>query len=113
MTAIKKPANDEASLEMFDYVSKHAEEGVAEAQYHLALMYDSGRGVERSPKKALFWYAKAADQGNADAMYYLGRMYESQMSGIKQDLEKAAKWYSMAAEKGHSQAKARASFMVH
>ena len=45
-----------------------AEEPVdAEAQYLLAIQYDTGLGVEQDYQAAAKWYRKAANQGNADA----------------------------------------------
>ncbi len=44
-----------------------AESGDAEAQLSLGYCYDTGDGVKKSYKKAVFWYTKAAEQGNVDA----------------------------------------------
>ena len=38
-----------------------AEQGIAEAQYNLALMYDNGKGVIEDDKEAVKWYRLAAD----------------------------------------------------
>ncbi len=46
-----------------------AESGDAEAQLSLGYCYDTGDGVKKSYKKAVFWYTKAAEQGNVDAQY--------------------------------------------
>ncbi|HIB30871.1 MAG TPA: hypothetical protein EYO25_02685, partial [Candidatus Thioglobus sp.] len=40
-----------------------ANNGDANAQYDLAVMYDTGRGVAEDDKEALMWYLKAAEQG--------------------------------------------------
>ncbi|MBQ2481415.1 MAG: SEL1-like repeat protein, partial [Treponema sp.] len=53
--------------EKFDELSKKAEQGYADAQYNLGVMYDCGRGVEQDYEKAFEWYTKAAEQGNAYA----------------------------------------------
>ena len=68
-----------------------AERGVAEAQFNLGVMYDTGRGVPQDYAEALKWYRKAAGQGNAGAQYNLGIMYEKGR-GVPQDYAKAVKW---------------------
>ena len=42
-----------------------AKKGLAEAQYHLGLCYETGTGVRKTKKSAVSWYQKAADQGHA------------------------------------------------
>lgn len=78
----------------------HADEGNSEAQYHLALMYDSGKGVERNPREAEKYYKMAALQGHSAAQYYLGRLYSTNDSGIRRDEKEAAKWFKAAEEQG-------------
>ena len=82
----------------------HAESGNEEAQYHLGLIYDTGSGVERSPKDAEKWYKRAANQGNVDATYYLSLLYSSQNSGIRRDEKEAHRLLLAAAEQGHPEA---------
>ena len=47
------------------WYTKAAEQGNAEAQYNLALVYANGQGVPQDYKQAAKWYTKAAEQGNA------------------------------------------------
>jgi TPR repeat protein len=56
-------------------IRKLAEQGVADAQYRLGLIYYSGRGVPQDYKEAVRWHRKAAEQGYAKAQHELGRMY--------------------------------------
>jgi len=42
-----------------------AEQGKADAQYSLGLMYEFGNGVPQSSKEAAKWYRKAATQEKA------------------------------------------------
>ena len=88
----------ENKKDVFWYEMK-AEEGDANAQFHLANCYSNGRGVERDFKKAVFWYEKAAIQNYADAQNNLGSSY-SVGQGIAQDHEKAIYWFKKAAENG-------------
>jgi len=49
-----------------------ADEGFAEAQCNLGLMFEYGRGVVESDEKAAVWLKKSADQGHAKAQHNLG-----------------------------------------
>ena len=48
-----------------------AEQGVTEAQFNLALMYEKGVGVPQDYKEAVRWYTLAAEQGIREAQYNL------------------------------------------
>lgn len=76
-----------------------AAQGLAPAQFRLALMYDRGWGVQQSDLKAVKWLRKAAEQDFAEAQYNLGSRYGSGQ-GVTQDLAEAAKWFRKAAEQG-------------
>ena len=67
--------------EAFKYCKKSAEEGHAEAQFNLGVMYQYGRGVKQDYFKAFEWYQKAAEQGYADAQIYLDIL--TQVSNFK------------------------------
>ncbi len=45
------------------WYTKSAEQGDAEAQYHLGVMYKNGRGVPQDHEKAIKWFTKSAEQG--------------------------------------------------
>ena len=47
-------------------IKERAEQGDAEAQSALGIMYDLGEGVPEDDAEAVKWYRKAAEQGNAD-----------------------------------------------
>ena len=69
-----------------------AEQGDAQAQFNLGLMYDKGQGVKQDDVEAVKWYRKAAEQGLAQAQLNLGNMYRTG-EGVKQDDVEAVKWY--------------------
>ena len=45
-----------------DALRKVAEQGDAEAQYNLGIMYANGRGVTQDDKEAVTWFRKGAEQ---------------------------------------------------
>ena len=53
-----------------------AEQGRADTQYNLGLMYEKGRGMAQNYTEASRWYQKAAEQGHAKAQSRLGALYE-------------------------------------
>ncbi len=78
-----------------------AEQGDADAQFTLGVMYRQGEGVPQDPTEAVKWYRLAAEQGDAGAQFNLGVMYE-QGKGVPQDPTEAVKWYRLAAEQGYA-----------
>ncbi len=87
-----------------EWYRKAADQGLREAQYRLAQMYEIGRGVAQDYKMAVEWYRKAVDHGHADAQYHLGLMYEIGR-GVAKDMNKAVEWYRRAAAQGNTLAK--------
>ncbi len=73
-----------------------AEQGHAEAQHNLGLLYGNGRGVSQDDAEALGWWRKAAEQGHAEAQFNLGFMYYNGR-GVPQDYAQAHMWYHLAA----------------
>jgi TPR repeat protein len=86
--------------EAFTLFQKLAESGDPEAQHNLALLYRTGKGVEKNLDLSVYWFRKAADQGVSDAQYYLGYMYDTG-EGVDQNKKYAYVWYHKAAERGH------------
>ncbi len=89
-----------------------AEQGNAEAQTHLGLMYHNGQGVPQDDAEAVLWYRKAAAQGFALAQYNLGVMYDYGL-GVTQDYVQAVRWYRLAAEQGDTYAQAQLRWLRH
>jgi TPR repeat protein len=87
-----------------NWYRKAAEQGNANAQCKLGIMYAKGEGIGKDEKKAVEWYWKSAEQGNADAQYNLGFMY-SKGRGIGKNDKKAVAWYKKSAEQGDAKAK--------
>ena len=80
-----------------------AEQGHANAQTNLGLMYDNGDGVPEDDKQAVKWYRLAVKKGLAAAQYNLGVMYFNGQ-GVPEDDKQAAKWFRLAAEQGYADA---------
>jgi TPR repeat protein len=80
-----------------------AEDGDADSQYGLGMMYGNGFGVMMDDALAIKWYGLAADNGHAGAQYNLAVMYQNGW-GVAPDEEQAAVYYAMAAEQGFAEA---------
>lgn len=80
-----------------------AEEGRADGQFYLGLMYATGRGLPRDYGKAAMWFRKAAEQGYPDARFELGRLY-AVGNGVEQDIVQAYVLITLAAGQGHKKA---------
>ena len=89
------------NAEVVRMITEAAEQGNAEAQDHLGVMYYNGHGVPQSDALAVEWYRKAADQGYAKAQCTLGAMYRQGKGGLPQSDALAAEWHRKAADQGH------------
>ena len=76
-----------------------AEQGDADAQYNLGVMYDNGKGVLKDATKAVKLWRLSAEQGNAGAHSNLGYMYVNG-NGVLQDNVTAHMWYNIASANG-------------
>ncbi len=76
-----------------------AEQGDADAQHKVAIMYQNGLGVVTSEEAALKWMTASAEQGNPIAQHGLGFMY---MEGecVEKDINQAICWFEKAAAEG-------------
>jgi TPR repeat protein len=77
-----------------------AENGNAESQYRLGVMYAEGQGIVQDYAEAAKWFRKAADQGVAEAQFRLGAAYW-RGQGVPKDSTEAMKWLRDAADQGH------------
>lgn len=85
-----------------------ADQGNAEAQYQVGVMYDHGQSVKRSYRTAAQWYERAAEQGHAGAQFNLGFMLYNGSSEeddpVAQNYTEAAAWLTRAAASGIGEA---------
>ena len=77
-----------------------AEQGEAEAQHNLGVMFHEGQGVPQDDAEATRWYRLAAEQDDAEAQYNLGVIYANG-HGVPQDDAAAMQWYRKAAARGY------------
>lgn len=81
-----------------------AEQGYADAQFNLGLMYANGEGVPQDMEQAAELFKKAAEQGHVDAQNNLGAMYFTG-EGVARDERKAIEWFEKAAAQGNQEAR--------
>jgi len=108
-TAAAGPREDLAAAEaaygrqdwaaVLELVHPLAEQGNAEAQFSLAMLYSRGLGLPQDSVAAFEWYRKAAEQGNVRAQHNLAVLYITGR-GVVPDPVAAMKWMRMAADKG-------------
>lgn len=73
-------------------ITQAAEQGLAEAQYRLALNYANAIGVDKNLDLARAWLEKAAAQLHAEAQYQLGLYYLQE----DRQCDKALSWLNSA-----------------
>jgi TPR repeat protein len=83
-------------VEAVKWYRKAAEQGDANGQVMLGLMYDLGRGVSLNPAEAVKWYTMAAEQGDGAGQANLGLAYLNG-TGVPKDYVLAYMWFDLAA----------------
>ena len=112
--ALSLVTDEEAATGVPDFIQTKlaAEQGVANSQLNLGLMYYTGDGVSQDYQEAMVWYRRAAEQGYAQAQTNLGVMYDNG-EGVSQDAQQAAVWYRRAAEQGEADAQYNLGLMYY
>lgn len=77
------------------WFGKAAEQGHAEAQFHLGGFYIRGDGVACDERQGFHWCRRSAEQGWKKAQETLARMY-FQGVGVEADEDQAAYWLRLA-----------------
>jgi uncharacterized protein len=78
-----------------------AEEGNAEAQRFIGILYENGHAVPRDGRQAVEWFRKAAAQGDAQAEYRLGARFVSGSDGLPEDAAQGLALMERAGENGY------------
>ena len=82
-------------------LTEAAQNGDADAQARLGLLYYIGSGVEENEQTAFNWRLKAANQGHADAEYEIGMAYNLGKV-VQKDSAASIAWYERSAKGGSS-----------
>ena len=80
-----------------------SEQGDANAQYNVGVMYRDGKGTKPDVKRAFELFTLAAEKGLADAQYNVGCMYANGQ-GVEQSFTTAREWCAKAAAQGDEEA---------
>jgi len=75
-----------------------ADQGDADAQYNLGVMYAKGQSVPQDYTEAFEWLRRAADQGYPPAQSSIGLMFADGL-GVPQDYVQAHMWLDLAASR--------------
>ena len=81
---------------------KGADQGNADAEYGLGVMYIKGEGVEKNFPEAIVWIKKAADQGQVMAMRTYATALENGELGVNVDNVESLHWLNKAVDEGDS-----------
>ena len=79
----------------FAWYRRAAEAGMPEAEFNVAVMLDSGRGVRPDLAAPAIWTARAAARGNHRAAYNLGLLYEDGQ-GVPQNADLARAYFTQS-----------------
>lgn len=98
----------------FVHYSKAAQLGSPDGMFHLANLYESGRGTGEGihHEKALEWMQRAASLEHAQAEFTMGIWYEFGY-GIPKDMVKSTQYFKSATMHGHPTAFGRWSKLKH
>ncbi len=78
-----------------------ADQGDADAQVALSMLYLLGKGVPQDNNTSVLWLTKAAEQGHIGAQISLGLAYEKG-SGVAKSDSSAVTWFRRAAQQGNA-----------
>jgi TPR repeat protein len=85
----------------FTLYGEAAKQGLASAQYNLALAYDKGWGTAEDPRQAVHWYEESASQGDAHAQCNLAVLLFTGR-GVERDDGRAVHLTESAALQGYA-----------
>ncbi|MCK1361382.1 tetratricopeptide repeat protein [Bradyrhizobium sp. 199] len=82
-----------------------ANQGDAEAQYHVGMMYNNGIGTQQDRSQAFEWFQKSTASNDPLGAYKLGCYYDGQGAGVvATDSDQALKYKLVSAEAGYARA---------
>ena len=80
-----------SSIQSFQLNQSKANQGDANAQFNLALLYYHGVGTPQDSKQAFNWYTKAAEQGQYFAKVERDEMLEMMSQSQIEEVQKLSK----------------------
>ncbi|HLY04507.1 MAG TPA: hypothetical protein VKR31_02055 [Rhizomicrobium sp.] len=98
LLGLRELAKNEAA-DAAPWLERAAVQGLPVAQYRMATLYASGKGVPEDKAKAFRWYLAAAQAGNRKAMSNLAVAY-AQGDGTTKNPQEAGRWFLKAAQLG-------------
>jgi TPR repeat protein len=96
---LTQPARADTDPALIRELRAQAEQGAAEAQLALGLIYYSGEGVPQHLGEAVKWLRRAAEQGNAVAQASVGVLF-LKGEGVPRNALEGYHWLSKAAHQG-------------
>lgn len=93
-------------------LEQKANQGDADAQFRLGIMYKMGLGVPQNYVKSVECFSKAANQGFSSAELKLGEMYNDGF-GVPKDYVKAMEWFKKSADQGNYEAQYNLGLMYY
>lgn len=95
-------ADTAADPQMAELLRK-ANNNDAEAQYQLALRYQSGNGIPQDLSEAFYWFQQSSERNQPQAMHQLAKMY-LQGQGIEINTAEGIYWLTKLATQGSPEA---------
>ena len=92
---------EKLSQDEIDAIIKGVENGDAEAQCRLGIMYGEGQNVKRDNEQAFYWLKKSYEQGKVEAQCLLAMAYATG-SGVERDETQALKLLKQVEDKDPS-----------
>jgi TPR repeat protein len=74
-------------VKAMEWYRKAADQGLADGQYNVGVLYENGWGVTKDIDQAKVWYQKAADQGDGFARVRLQRIQSNLMNSLGAPLQ--------------------------
>ena len=105
-----EPLDPAEQARLVEKLRQAAEQGNAEAQFRLGVIYGNGDGVELDHDQAVAWFNQAARQGHENALITLAWMYANG-AGVAVDESRARELYLLAADHGSAKAQYVAATM--
>lgn len=90
------------SEEALNWMQKAAEQGLADAEYALGVLYEEGRaGYERNLLQASAWFDRAARHGYKQAQSAIGSLYWNRAERTSDDRATACAWFTLARDEAN------------